>query len=80
MEAVLDHVLEEDPAGPVDDALGLPGGSRRVQDVEGVVEGQVQVPDGPGRVRFQERLEGHAAIGQRRGVGIADDDDASQGG
>ena len=39
VEAVLLEVLEEGPAGAVDDALRGAGGARRVHDVERVVEG-----------------------------------------
>ena len=34
------QVLDERAAGAVDDALGLPGRARRVQDIQRVVEGQ----------------------------------------
>ena len=49
-----------------------------------MVEGQVEVPDRPGLVRFQELLEADGAIGKRRGrpgIGVAAyDHDPSHGG
>ena len=46
LQAVLHQVLEQDPTGPVHDALGPTGRARGVQDVEGMVERKVREPDG----------------------------------
>ena len=61
MEAVLLEVLEEGPAGAVDDALRGAGGARRVHDVERVVEGDRLVFDRAGGVGEGQLVPGDRA-------------------
>ena len=73
MQAVLHQVLQQDAAGAVDDGLGHARGSRGVQHVERVIEGQGRELQarraGGGRGLVQEDLPGHGP-GQAAEVGI----------
>ena len=59
------EVFEKDAARPVDDALGLAGSARRIEDVQGVVKRQVEEPDFLSLVWSQESFQREGAVGER---------------
>ena len=78
VELVLLEMLDEGAADPVDDALGLSGGSGRVHDVQRIVKsalGESEIV-----VAFEERGVGYAVAFHQIFPGQGDPDDGAYGG
>ena len=78
------EVLEQDPAGPVDDALRSTGGSRRVENVQRVVEGQSHELGPVRRVVGQEVGQGGRPVRERASclqlIGVGNYNNPREGG